>query len=136
MTELNEANIVVIILTFNQCERTATCLDSLLENNTGPFHTLVWDNGSTDGTAETLSKKYPQVNVHHHPTNLGVAGGRNEAAAYAIKKFQPTHLLFLDNDMIFEPDFVNALLQPFTRDTKIGQTQAKLRFMHDPERLN
>jgi GT2 family glycosyltransferase len=112
------------------------CLDSLLENNSGSFYTLVWDNGSTDGTAEILRQKYPQVIIQEASTNLGVAGGRNAAAAFAIKTFQPTHLLFLDNDMIFEPNFVDSLLQPFMQDKRIGQTQAKLRFMHDRERLN
>lgn len=136
MSDLNKTNVAVIILTYNQCERTATCLDSLLEKNSGSFHTLVWDNGSADGTAEILGQKYPQVLVHAHPENLGVAGGRNAAAAFAIETFQPTHLLFLDNDMIFEPDFIDALLLPFGQDDKLGQTQAKLRFMHDPERLN
>jgi GT2 family glycosyltransferase len=136
MIESDTPVIVVIILTFNQCERTMACLDSLLSITTPTFHTLVWDNGSSDGTAETLRQKYTQILVHQHPTNEGVAGGRNQAAAVAIETFQLTHLLFLDNDMLLEPDFVGALLQPFQEDDNIGQTQAKLRFMHDRERLN
>jgi GT2 family glycosyltransferase len=111
-------------------------LDSLLEGNTGSFQILIWDNGSTDGTAEILGQRYPQVLVHHASSNLGVAGGRNAAAELAIDTFQPTHLLFLDNDMIFEPNFIDALLYPFSQDTRLGQTQAKLRFMHDRQRLN
>jgi GT2 family glycosyltransferase len=111
-------------------------LDSLLEGNTGSFQILIWDNGSTDGTAETLGQRYPQVLVHQASSNLGVAGGRNAAAELAIDTFQPTHLLFLDNDMIFEPNFIEALLYPFSQDTRLGQTQAKLRFMHDRQRLN
>ncbi len=136
MTETNKMTIAVIILTLNQREQTMSCLDSLLSNKAPSFYILVWDNGSSDGTTESLRRKYPQVLVRHHPTNLGVAGGRNEAAKFAIETFQPTHLLFLDNDMVTEPDFVDALLQPFTEDDRIGQTQAKLRFMHDRIRLN
>jgi GT2 family glycosyltransferase len=70
------------------------------------------------------------------PHNLGVASGRNAAAKLASETFQPTHLLFLDNDILVEPGFVEALYQPFTTNDKVGQTQAKLRFMHDPQRLN
>ena len=136
MNTSSDFTIAVIILTFNQCERTMTCLDSLLSIEAPSFHTLVWDNGSSDETAVTLSLKYPQILIHPHSTNLGVAGGRNQAAALAIETFQPTHLLFLDNDMLLEPDFVSALLRPFTQDNKIGQTQAKLRFMYDQKRLN
>jgi GT2 family glycosyltransferase len=65
-----------------------------------------------------------------------VASGRNAAAALAIKTFNPTHLLFLDNDMLVEAGFVDALAAPFSKNAKLGQTQAKLRFMHDRGRLN
>jgi GT2 family glycosyltransferase len=129
-------NIVVIILTLNQQETTLACLTSLLAVPELPFRVLVWDNASQDGTVEAIQTAFPEVLAHHHPTNLGVAGGRNEAAQLAIETFQPDYLLFLDNDMLFEPGFVQALWQPFTEDTQVGQTQAKLRFMHDQTRLN
>lgn len=136
MKDIDNATVVVIILTYNQCQRTIDCLDSLLCDKTPPCYLFVWDNGSIDGTSETISRKFPSVLVKRSPTNLGVAGGRNAAAECAIKTFQPTHLLFLDNDMVFEPNFVSALLEPFRTDSRIGQTQAKLRFMNDRERLN
>jgi GT2 family glycosyltransferase len=97
---------------------------------------LLWDNGSQDGTVDAVTAAFPDVLVHHHPTNLGVASGRNAAAALALKKFDPTHLLFIDNDMIVESNFVSALLAPFENDPQLAQTQAKLRFMNDPTRLN
>jgi GT2 family glycosyltransferase len=65
-----------------------------------------------------------------------VASGRNTAAALLIREFSPTHLLFLDNDMLVEPGFVDALVQPMLDDQRVAQTQAKLRFMHDRARLN
>jgi GT2 family glycosyltransferase len=97
---------------------------------------LVWDNGSSVETAVAIHQKYPQVLVHQSQTNLGVASGRNAAAQLATNTWQPTHFLFLDNDMLLEPNFVNGLLQPFLQDPKVGQTQAKLRFMDDQQRIN
>jgi GT2 family glycosyltransferase len=129
-------SIAVIVLTFNQCDRTLRCLDSLLAIESPPFQTVVWDNGSQDGTPEAVRQAFPQVLVHHYPSNLGVASGRNAGADLAIKTWNPTHLLFLDNDMLVEPDFVAALLRPFSEDNRVGQTQAKLRFMDDRQRLN
>jgi hypothetical protein len=38
--------------------------------------------------------------------------------------------------MVVEPGFVAGLLRPFLNDDQVGQTQAKLRFMDDRERLN
>jgi len=129
-------SITVIILTLNQCERTLQCLESLLAIQEPPFNVLLWDNGSEDGTAEAVNISFPDVMVHQHPQNLGVASGRNAAAAMAIDMLNPSHLLFLDNDMLIEPDFVKGLLQPFLTEENVGQTQAKLRFMDDRARIN
>jgi len=136
MIEPQEPIIAVIILTYNQCQRTLACLESLLTIEMPPFHTLVWDNGSADATAVTIRQKHPQILIYQHHTNLGVASGRNAAAHLASQTWNPTHFLFLDNDMLLEPNFVNGLLQSFLHDPQVGQTQAKLRFMDDQQRIN
>lgn len=128
--------IVVIILSMNQRERTLKCLSSLYSIKSQPFDVILWDNGSTDGTQEAVRTKFPDVLVHYHPENLGVASGRNSAAELAIRQFNPTHLMFLDNDMLFDPGFIDALAAPFLSDEKVGQTQAKLLFMDDKQRIN
>jgi GT2 family glycosyltransferase len=128
--------IAVIILTIDQRERTLECLASLMMLEEPVFHVIVWDNGSQDGTVAAIQDAFPNVLVHHHPYNLGVASGRNAGAELAIETWQPSHLLFLDNDMLVEPGFVRALLRPFSQDDRVGQTQAKLRFMDDRQRLN
>jgi GT2 family glycosyltransferase len=134
--EIHAAKVAVIMLTINQREKTLRALASFRAITTPQFHLLLWDNGSQDGTLEAAQEAFPEVVVHHHPRNLGVASGRNAAAELAIRTFAPTHLLFIDNDMVVTPNFVSALLEPFARDGRLGQTQAKLRFLHDPLRLN
>ena len=128
--------IVVIILTFNQRDKTLECLSYLLPSPKSFFQVLLWDNGSDDGTVEAVKVAYPGVSVHSHPTNLGVAGGRNAAADLALHNLHATHMLFLDNDIQVEPGFVDALFAPFSNNPQVGQTQAKLRFMHARDRLN
>jgi GT2 family glycosyltransferase len=128
--------IAVIMLTVNQVEKTLRALASFRSITTPAYRMLLWDNGSQDGTVEAVREAFPEVLIHYHPCNLGVASGRNAAAALAIKTFDPTHLLFIDNDMVVAPDFISALLEPFANDSQLAQTQAKLRFMHDPLRLN
>ena len=135
-SETRTSNIVVIILTLDQQAQTLDCLSTLLAIDEPPFQVLVWDNGSQDDTADAIRRQFPTVMVHVHPENLGVAGGRNAAAQLALETFAPSHLLFLDNDMLLEPGFVGGLRRPFMDDAQVGQTQAKLRFMHDKARLN
>jgi GT2 family glycosyltransferase len=133
---MSPATVVVIILTYNQREKTLRCLASLAAAEANPAQAVVWDNGSQDGTADAIRQHFPHVLVHQHPTNLGVASGRNAGAALAIRTFKPDYLLFLDNDILVEPGFVSSLIAPLNENRQVGQTQAKLRFLNDRLRLN
>jgi GT2 family glycosyltransferase len=97
---------------------------------------LVWDNGSNDGTVEAVRGAYPQVVAHHHPTNLGVASGRNAGAKFVLERFRPQYLLFLDNDLVLRPRFVRELLDVLEREPNVGQVQAKLLYLDEPGRIN
>jgi hypothetical protein len=129
-------NVVVIILTYNQKKKTLACLSDLMSNEDIPFKVHVWDNGSQDDTLAAVKETFPEVLLHYSKNNLGVAGGRNASAQMAIHELGAMHLLFLDNDILVEPGFARALYEPFEVDPHIGQTQAKLRFMHDRSLIN
>lgn len=128
--------VAVIVLTHDQREKTLQCLANVRAQEGAPFEIVLWDNGSRDGTAERVRAEFPGVHVHAHPENLGVASGRNAAAATAMDRLAPSHLLFLDNDIEPWPGFIRELLAPFDHDPRLAQTQAKLRYTGDPERLN
>jgi len=130
-----EQSVAIVMLTVNQQETTLRALRSFGRAISG-WDVLVWDNGSTDGTVEAVRREFPTVFTHHHPTNLGVASGRNAAARIAIERFAPTYLLFLDNDMVVQPGFVEELRAPFLVNPMLGQTQAKLLYLDEPTRIN
>lgn len=134
--DLLSARLVVIILTYNQQDKTLDCLSTLLSGQDCPFKVLLWDNGSRDDTFVAVKETFPDVITYYSKSNLGVAGGRNASAKMAIHELGATHLLFLDNDILVEPGFVSALYEPFESDPQLGQTQAKLRFMHDRSLIN
>jgi GT2 family glycosyltransferase len=136
MQHTHAAKLVVIMLTVNQRETTMRALASLRSVTFPPFHLVLWDNGSQDGTVDAVRESYPEVTVHYHPTNLGAAAGRNAAAKLAIKKFCPSHLLFIDNDMTVEPDCLNFLLKPFEDDRRLAQTTGKIMVPNGSGRLN
>ncbi len=138
MTDVENAppKVAVIILTMNQREKTLQCLASFRSVKHPLFTIVLWDNGSGDGTSEAVGEAYPEVLVHCHETNLGVASGRNAAAELAIRTFAPSHLLFIDNDTVVTPDFLTALLKPFENDPRLAQTAPKLRLFSDTQRLD
>lgn len=130
------AEIAVVMLTLDQKEKTLRCLRSFRNVANPPHRILVWDNGSEDETETAVRESFPEVLFHHSPSNLGVAGGRNAAAEWAIETFDPLYLLFIDNDMVVTPGFLGPLLEPFRNDPEVAQTSSKIRFFGDPNRLN
>jgi GT2 family glycosyltransferase len=134
-TDRTVPRVAVIMLTWNQRDMTLRALAALQQVRRGAS-VLLWDNGSTDGTAESVEASFPDVLVHRHGRNLGVASGRNAAAALALERFDPSHLLFLDNDMLVTEGCIEALLEAFAADPQLGQAGGKFRFLDDPARLN
>ena len=101
----------IIVLSFNQFERTTKlCLDSLISqlDSVGDdisTELLVFDNGSSDGSAKLLEsyiKPCPKIRLHLNEINLGFAGGINAAA----RTLSVDWLLIVGSDIVF-PD--NAL---------------------------
>ena len=128
--------VAVIVLTCNQRRQTLAMLSSLFESDPGPVHVLVWDNGSSDGTVDAVREAFPQVTAHHCESNLGVASGRNAGAALARERWSPARLLCRDSDVGVVRGVVARVAEACLDDPKVGQVQAKLRFMHDRRRLN
>lgn len=132
----SEVLVAVVILTLDQRAATVRCLESFEDVETPSYRIVVWDNGSTDGTEQAIRNRFPDVLVHRHPENLGVASGRNAAANLASKRFSPRFLFFLDNDTRVAPDVLTALIDPFAGDTSLAATAPKLKLLHDPERID
>ena len=130
-------DVACVVLSWNQRQKTLRLLESLGEaKGATDLAVLLFDQGSEDGTEEAVRSRFPDVYVHWNPKNLGVASGRNAGAALALERFQPDIFVFLDNDLVLTAGFFESLLAPLAADPRLGQTQAKLRFLDDPERLN
>ena len=70
---------------------------------------IVVDNGSDDGTPEYLRQRWPRVAIEHSPQPLAFAVAVNRG----IKRARVSHVCVLNNDMVVDPGFFPALLQPF-----------------------
>ena len=136
MATPSRPTVAVVMLTFNQRATTLRALASIESSRLARVEILLWDNGSTDGTAEAVREEFPAVHVHHSAVNLGVAGGRNAGAAVAIEQLDPDFLCFLDNDLVLTHGFIDALLQVLLNEPRAGQVQSKLRYLDRPDVLN
>lgn len=69
----------IVILSWNTCDLLEKCLNAVYEFSEGvEFETLVIDNGSSDGSQQMVSRKFPQVRLVENEENLGFARGNNK----------------------------------------------------------
>lgn len=97
--------ISVVIPSRNGRELLAACLPGL----TNADEIVVVDNGSSDGTVEWLAEHYPVVLVEHSAEPLAFAAAMN----LGIRRTHFSHVCALNNDMVVEPGFLEALRSAF-----------------------
>jgi len=86
-------NISVVIPTFNRCELLRRALLSVLAQTLPPAEIIVIDDGSSDGTADMVSKEFSQVRYYYQENN-GVSSARNLGIQHASSDW----IAFLDSD--------------------------------------
>ncbi len=113
----------IIVPVHNALAHTLACLLSLLAQPTRHiFEILVADDVSTDATAAAISAIGGKVRLVRQPTNLGFVRNCNSAAAEA----RGTVLVFLNNDTIVLPGWLDELVAPLQTGERIGLTCSKL----------
>lgn len=98
---------------------------------------LLFDNGSSDGTAAAIAAEFPEVRVERSATNLGAAAGRNRGVAIATEAWSPDFLWFVDDDAEVHPEaaaaLVDALREPGAERT--GAAAGKILYPGEPARI-
>lgn len=111
--DIVRAAVSAIIVNWNGAAHLQTCLPSLLGQSLPPSEVLIADNGSVDDServAESFGAKLLPLGE-----NRGIAAAGNHAARRATGEF----LLFLNNDMRFDREFVRTLVEGLTSDGSI-----------------
>ncbi len=106
----------VIIVNWNGAEHLRVCLPSLASQSFKSLEIIVVDNRSSDDSAEVANSFGARWLLLER--NLGLAPALNRGAAIARGDL----LLFVNNDMRFDPGFVAALVEPLERDEQVFAT--------------
>ena len=88
----------VIIPTYNRRAMVQEAVDSVLAQTCSDFELIVVDDGSEDGTAESLARYGSAMRIYSQPRG-GVAAARNRGAERAAGLY----LAFLDSDDLWLP---------------------------------
>jgi GT2 family glycosyltransferase len=105
-------NASVVVLNWNGLHYLKELMPSLriaVDRCPGDHEVIVVDNGSDDGSAEWLATEHSWAKVVRLPENRFFIRGNAAGSAIATRDI----LVFLNNDMRVEPEFLVELLRPF-----------------------
>src|SRR6056297_3243675 len=106
----------IIIVSWNALEHLKNYLPSVAATDYPNYEIILADNASADGSKAWVREHYPEVKIAEFDENYGYCGGNNRAVPHA----EGDILLFLNNDVRVEPDWLQALAQCFQKDKNIA----------------
>jgi glycosyltransferase involved in cell wall biosynthesis len=96
--------LLIVLITYNRLAYTKKTLRALWDTIEVPYHLVIVDNNSTDGTREYISslvKRHRADQVILNPDNYYPGKATNIGWAEGLREFpEATHLMRLDNDML------------------------------------
>src|SRR5215469_11595728 len=116
---MSEPRVSVVIVNWNGAKHLRVCLPSLRSQSFKSLEIIVVDNRSSDDSADVTNS----FGARWLPLdrNIGLAPALNRGAAAA----EGNLLLFVNNDMRFDPNFVAKLTEPFQGNEDIFATDGR-----------
>ena len=133
-----DERVLAIVVNWNGREVLPATLDALRSNVFPPLTTVVVDNGSTDGSAESVRDPVRLVALNE---NRGYGAALNAVLRPALQgekdagETPPDYFLLLNNDILLEPGTVCRLLEP-AREKGPGIYGPKVLLQGNPDRLD
>ena len=124
--------VTVVIPNWNGKEYLKKCLDSLMRQSIGQVPVIVVDNGSEDGSTETVKREYPWVHLICLDQNYGFC----KAVNTGIQAVKTEYVILLNNDIVTDPDFVKYLLLRAESNSHLFSCQAKMLQMDCSDRID
>ncbi len=118
----------IIIVTWNALHHLKTFLPSVAQTDYSNFEIILADNASSDGSKRWISEEYPKVKVVEFDQNYGYCGGNNRAVPYA----EGDILIFLNNDVKVDANWLSPIAQMFESDKDIAAIQPKMLSFKQP----
>jgi N-acetylglucosaminyl-diphospho-decaprenol L-rhamnosyltransferase len=120
-----QAELTVIVVSWNTRELTLRCLETLFDNTPDlEMKVIVVDNNSEDGSPDEIAKRFPQAHLIRNPGDFGFARANNVAMEIVDTEW----VLLLNPDTEVRPNAINNLLSFSKKHPEAGITGGRTVF--------
>ncbi len=119
---MSRCDLSIVIISWNVRELLRRCLDSIQESLRGEkgkgllVETIVFDNGSADGSADMVREDFPWVHLMESEVNLGFTKGNN----LAIGQSEGRYILLLNPDTEVVGDALGTMMAYMESHPRVG----------------
>jgi len=114
---MNGLDLSVIIVNWNTKELLLNCIESFYRTAKGlTSEIFIVDNGSVDGSADSVRRAFPEIELIENERNLGFARANNDA----LRRYKGRYALLLNTDVILTDGAVKALVRFMDRNPTVG----------------
>jgi GT2 family glycosyltransferase len=106
----------IVIISYNTKALTLDCLASVYAETHIPFQVVVYDNASTDGSAEAIAERFPQAELIADSTNHGFG----PAHKFAMQHVRAPWVLLLNPDTLVLDGAIDRLVAFAERTPEAG----------------
>ena len=133
LVDLSMATIGIFVLNYDGRHLLERCFTSVMAAAGSDANVYLVDNASIDNSVEYVKQYFPNVKIINFHRNLGFA----EAYNRAVEQTQEDVLVFLNNDVEVERQWLCELVRPLTAThNDVGITGSKLLLFSDRKRVN
>ena len=126
--------VLISLVNWNGGTTIARCIGQLRMQTFAYAQVIVTDNGSTDGSVESIRKAEPGLIVIENSENRGYAGGHNLALRYGLRQGFD-YFWLLNFDTILEPGTLAALIDFAEKERTVGAVSPVIYRAERPEQI-
>lgn len=120
------------VVNYNGGEALTDCIRSILDLDGPPGRVFVFDNASTDDSAERARARFPVINVLRSERNHGYAGALNRL----LERMTADVVVLCNMDLRFESEWGRAVAEAFARHPEADSVASLVLEMTEPPVVN
>lgn len=131
--------VAIQLVTWNGAKYLSPLFASLRNQTYKDWQLLIWDNGSTDGTANSIEKELAggqcQYKIFKSDKNIGFSAAHNRL--YSQFSAAGTKYLFiLNQDTVLEPDYIEKLVNFLDQHPEAGSVTGRIMKLNDRQKID